>query len=495
MPESPAEASGLPETLTSPRATASMARAGGVLLHVTSLPGGHGMGDFGPEAYRFVDWLVKAGQTIWQILPLGPTGWGESPYASSSAFAGNPSLISLQTLVAEGLLQENELTPNVAGAEVQWDEVAAFKQRALLTAYGRFTPTVEYESFCVRAAYWLDDFARIRAGQGSNEGFERFVQFNFERQWAAVKHYANERGVRIMGDVPIFVADGSVDVLAHPELFYLDDRGHPTIVAGVPPDLFSATGQRWGNPLYRWEAMAADGYQWWRNRMRRILEQVDIVRVDHFRGFAAYWAVPASEKTALNGEWRRGPRFELFQAFAAEFGSLPMVIEDLGVITPDVVALREQLGYPGMKVLQFAFDSGPDNPYLPNNYVPNCIVYTGTHDNQTTLGWYRSQPQYVQDNVRKYLARDDSDIAWDFIRLALSSVATLAVVPVQDILRLGDEARLNFPGKAAGNWRWRMAPDSLNDDLAAQLHEMSATYGRVDVPPKGTENLPENYPL
>ncbi|MDE3076940.1 MAG: 4-alpha-glucanotransferase, partial [Chloroflexota bacterium] len=383
-----------------------------MLLHVTSLPGGQGIGDLGSEAYRFIDWLAAAGQQSWQILPLGPTGYGDSPYASSSAFAGNPLLISLERLVEEGLLQPHEVGGEAPGP-VDFGAVAGFKAAKLELALSRFRPTLAYEEFCAGAAYWLEDFVRIRARLGANEPFERFVQFLFHQQWSALRRYANERGIRIVGDIPIFVADGSVDMLAHPELFYLDERGRPTVVAGVPPDLFSATGQRWGNPLFRWEAMAADGYRWWRDRLRRTLELVDVVRIDHFRGFAAYWAVPAGEATAARGRWRSGPGLNLFRAASEEFGPLPLLVEDLGLITPDVVALRERLGCPGMKVLQFAFEGRADNPYLPHNYEPNCVVYTGTHDNQTTRGWYDSQPEQTRHEVRTYLGRDCNDISWD----------------------------------------------------------------------------------
>jgi len=336
---------------------------------------------------------------------------------------------------------------------------------------------------------------RIEAGGDAQaERFERFVQFEFDRQWEAVKRYANERHVRIVGDVPIFVADGSVDVRAHPELFHLDGKGRPTEVAGVPPDLFSATGQRWGNPLYNWPAMAKDGYRWWRDRLRRMLELFDVVRIDHFRGFAAYWSVPASAPTAETGEWKQGPGTDLFDQVGKELGQLPIVVEDLGLITTDVIQIKESLGFAGMKVLHFAFDGKADNPYLPHNYGPDYIVYTGTHDNDTTVGWYQSLQEHEKDAIRRYLSTDASDVAWDLIRAAQASVARVALFPAQDILSLGGEARFNFPGRSEGNWRWRLWPSALNDTLAQRLHDLTAYYNRLPRESTGPVEVP-NYPF
>jgi len=456
-------------------------RSSGVLLHVVSLPGGQGIGDMGPEAYRFVDWLAEAGQQLWQILPLGPTGYGNSPYASSSAFAGNADLISLERLVHDGLLQADQIEHDLPSGYVDYDNVHKLKVWALGQAFERFSGGEEFDTFCRDAAYWLDDYIRIEAGGDEGRArYLRFEQFEFQRQWSALKRYANERHVHIVGDVPVFVADGSVDVRAHPEQFLLDGEGRPTHVAGVPPDLFSETGQRWGNPLYDWEAMAAAGYSWWRDRLRRMLELVDVVRIDHFRAFAAYWAVPASAPTAEHGEWRQASGLAMFEAVGRELGALPIVVEDLGLITTDVLELRDSLGYPGMKVLHFAFDGKPDNPYLPHNYASHdCLVYTGTHDNDTTAGWYASLPEGDKDAVRRYLRTDASDIAWDLIRLASGSVARMAIFPAQDLLSLGAEARFNFPGKSEGNWSWRLPAGALTPELAGRLHDLTAYYNRL----------------
>jgi 4-alpha-glucanotransferase len=471
-------------------------RSSGVLLHVVSLPGGQGIGDMGPEAYSFVDWLAEAGQQLWQILPLGPTGYGDSPYASGSAFAGNPALISLERLADDGLLTREELANDLPADHVDYDNVHKLKEWALGQAFQRFRPGPEFEDFRRRAAYWLDDYVTIAAaGDAARADFLRFRQFAFDRQWTALRRYANERQVRIVGDVPIFVAAGSVDVRAHPDQFLLDQQGQPTHVAGVPPDLFSETGQRWGNPLYDWQAMAGDGYGWWRDRLRRMLELVDVVRIDHFRAFAAAWAVPAAEKTAERGEWRQGPGAELFHQVGRELGPLPIVVEDLGLITTDVIEVRNLLGFPGMKVLQFAFDGKPDNPYLPHNYTADCMVYTGTHDNDTSVSWYQQLPEQDKHAVRRYLGTDASDVAWDLIRLASASSARMAVFPAQDLLSLGAEARFNFPGKTEGNWSWRLPAGALDEALAARLRELTAYYNRLPRPEAAEPVLVKDYPF
>lgn len=491
-------------------------RAAGMLLHPTSLPGPHGIGDLGPAAYRFVDFLAAAGQRLWQVLPLGPTGYGDSPYAARSAFAGNPLLISLEQLRDEGLLTPDDLAevPDFPSDRVLYEQVEAFKLSRLRRAFARFCTQPEaaradFRAFRTRQAAWLDDFALFMALREAYDGavwtdwepaivqrdphalatrqqelaeettFHAFLQFLFERQWTALRRYANERGIRIIGDIPIFVAHDSADVWANQEMFLLDDRGNPTVVAGVPPDYFSPTGQRWGNPLYRWEVLAATGYRWWIDRFRAMLGLVDMIRIDHFRGFVAGWEVPADQETAEHGRWVPGPGKALFQAAQEALGNLPIIVEDLGTITPDVIALREQLGYPGMKVLQFAFGDDAHNPYLPHNYKPRCVVYTGTHDNDTTAGWFATRPPAERDAVLRYLGRDGQDIVWDMIRLALASVAEMAIIPLQDVLNLGSEARLNFPGQPQHNWRWRYREEQLTAEIGTRLRELCAIYGRT----------------
>ena len=492
-------------------------RESGVLLHPTSLPGPHGIGDLGAEARRFVDFLQAARQGLWQVLPTGPTGHGNSPYASPSSTAGNPLLISLETLMKEGLLSGHDIqhAPALPAERVAYDAVIALKMPLLRRAWRAFESgatahqRAELESFCGENKGWLDDYALFAALKDAHGGapwqqwepdiaarrpralqqwrlqldddvrFHRFVQFEFFRQWAVLKRYANERGVRIIGDIPIFVALDSADVWSRPELFHLDDRGNPTVVSGVPPDYFSKTGQRWGNPLYRWDVLAQEGYGWWIQRFRVALSQVDLVRIDHFRGFQAYWEVPARQKTAEHGRWVAGPGESFFRALEAVLGPLPVIAEDLGVITPEVEALRESLGYPGMKVLQFAFGSDARNPHLPHNFTHNCVVYTGTHDNDTTVGWFASRSQKERAAVLRYLGRPPGEIHWEMVRLAFSSVATIAIVPLQDLLGLGTEARMNLPGKAEGNWEWRFTPDRLGTHLAERLRELAETYGRA----------------
>lgn len=491
-------------------------RASGVLTHPTSFPGPHGIGDLGEASFRFIDWLVLAGQRVWQVLPLCPTGFGNSPYAAPSAFAGNPLLVSLTWLAGDGLLAPTDLdsAPSFPDYEVMFDEVAPFKQAVLRRAFDRFRAGAashqrgDFETFCGAEAYWLDDYALYMALKDEHGGarwtdwetdvklrqpeavnrwrnqlaneirFYQFVQFQFRRQWAELKQYANEREIRILGDVPIFVAHDSADVWANQTLFRLDDTGLPLVVAGVPPDAFSDSGQRWGNPLFNWRALAATDYRWWVDRIRATLAVVDLIRIDHFRGFAAAWAVPASDETAANGRWERGPGVEIFHAIERQTGDVSFVIEDLGLITPDVEALREELGFPGMKILQFAFGEGPENPYLPHNVQPNSVMYSGTHDNQTTVGWYQSRSERERRAIQRYIGKDGSDIAWDLIRLALSSVSDTVIVPLQDVMRLGDEARMNTPGRPSGNWAWRYPAHQLNPGLAAGLGELTWAYGR-----------------
>lgn len=490
-------------------------RHAGILLHPTSLPGPGGVGDLGDAAESFVDWLAAAGQTRWQILPLGPTGMGNSPYSAFSAFAGNPDLVSLDRLVSDGLLSPGDL--RAAAESRDADATRKLRDSALRLAAERFfagqgqqlRPT--FDAFRREQAGWLDDFClfmAIRVEQGQTGWIDwpaplrlrepaalaaarerlaaeidavAFAQFAFDRQWAALRRYANQRGVLIFGDIPIFVAYDSADVWANRAQFQLDSGGRRTQVAGVPPDYFSATGQLWGNPLYDWERMRENGFRWWIERFRAVYRLVDIARIDHFRGFAAYWSIPATAPTAIEGAWRPGPGIALFDAVRqalAPDDALPIVAEDLGLITPDVDALRHAAGFPGMSVLQFAFGSGADNLYLPHNLPRDTVVYSGTHDNDTTIGWYLTADERARDHVRRYLGVSGDEIAWDLIRAAWRSVAETAIVPLQDVLSLGSEARMNVPGRAEGNWGWQMAPDALDPDLAVQLRNLTVLYGR-----------------
>jgi 4-alpha-glucanotransferase len=498
------------------------------LLHPSSLPGPHGVGDLGPNAYRFVDFLVAAGQTYWQILPLGPTGYGDSPYQTFSAFAGNPLLISPDLLVEDGLLPESALAeaPSFPAECVDFGAVIPHKQQLLALAWTQYqrsgTPAQQREVSDFIAAHrsWLEPFAQFMALKEAHGGKpwpkwapalatrkvetlarwsaqhateirrHMFNQYLFFRQWHRLKGYAASKGIRIIGDAPIFVAHDSADCWAHRELFWLKPDGEPSLIAGVPPDYFSATGQRWGNPLYRWDVMAADGYRWWIDRLRMVLATVDVLRLDHFRGFAGYWAIPGDAPTAVTGRWEPGPGLSFLVAVERALGHLPIIAEDLGVITPDVVALRDHFGFPGMRVLQFAFDpfeEGPGNVHLPHNHVQNAIVYTGTHDNDTTAGWYAAAPPRHQRYVRAYARATRTDpavVAWDLVRLAHASVAQTAVVPVQDLLGLGSEGRMNFPGRPGGNWQWRVAASALTADLATRLSQLTRLYGRAPVKAK-----------
>ncbi len=489
-------------------------RSSGILLHPTSLPGPFGIGDLGPAARAWLDTLAAAKQKWWQILPLGPTGYGDSPYQAFSAFAGNPYLISPQILREEGLVDAADIERRFQAERVDYGPVIEFKNRLTARAWENFQAGRAawmwpfFEQFLAENFGWLDDFAlfmalkdahagrawhdwpqelrlrepaaleRARRELGHVIGLNQFRQFLFARQWRALKQDANERGIRIIGDVPIFVASDSADVWASPHLFWLDDRRRPTVVAGVPPDYFSATGQLWGNPLYDWTALKRTGYAWWIARLRETLKQVDLIRLDHFRGFEAYWEVAAGRPTAEIGRWVPGPGADLLSTLREALGQLPLIAEDLGVITPAVEALRDQFGLPGMRILQFAFSDGAANAYLPHNFVRNTVVYTGTHDNDTTRGWFESLPESERDPVRRYLARDGNDIVWDLIRLAWSSVADCAIVPLQDVLDLGTEARMNLPGRAAGNWTWRFTESMLTAALLERLRELTTLYGR-----------------
>lgn len=492
-------------------------RRSGVLLHPTSLPGPYGIGDLGPEAHRWLEWLAAAGQTLWQVLPLGPTGYGDSPYQCFSSFAGNPYLVSPQALIADGLLTPGDLAdaPRLGDGPIDFGPVIEFKVHVLARAFERFatqaSPALraEYDAFGHAQAAWLDDFALFMALKEAHGGrawmawapelalrdgaalaaartrlagaveSQRFRQFVFRRQWQTVRAHAHELGIALFGDMPIFVAHDSADVWAHPGLFHLDARGERTVVAGVPPDYFSTTGQLWGNPLYRWDVLARDGYRWWIERVRATLETVDLVRLDHFRGFEAYWEVPADRPTAEVGRWVKGPGVALFEALRAALGDLPMVAEDLGVVTPEVEALRDTFDLPGMKILQFAFGGDTADPFLPHNFTQHCAAYTGTHDNDTARGWYEvAATERERDFARRYLGRDGSDFAWDLTRAGMASVAHTFVVPLQDVLNLGVEARMNLPGRPAGNWGWRYRREELGEAVGARLAELTALYGR-----------------
>jgi 4-alpha-glucanotransferase len=508
-------------------------RQSGLLLHPTSLPGEFGIGDLGDEAYRFVDFLEASGQSLWQVLPLGPTGYGDSPYQCFSAFAGNPILVSPTRLAAMGLLTAEDIAHHGFNAErVDYGPVIEYKSALLRRAYENHKTRLdhgldlEFGAFCVESAEWLEDYALFRAIKRSRGGAawntwepelarrdpaaiakaraafhaeidsEKFAQFLFFRQWHELKDYANDRGIRIMGDVPIFVAYDSSDVWVRKDLFELDEAGNPTVVAGVPPDYFSETGQLWGNPLYKWDRLRAEKFAWWIARVKATLQFVDLLRLDHFRGFAAYWEVPAGEPTAVNGTWVDAPGTELFAALRGALGSLPIVAEDLGVITPDVEALRDEFDLPGMRVLQFAFVDEPwsKSVHIPYNYVPNSVVYTGTHDNETAVGWFSSLSNAEPDSalakadgrIRRYcldiLGTDAANLHWGFIRAAFASVARMAIVPLQDLLGLGSDARMNRPSSASGNWDWRLADGALTKELALELRRVTELYGRLPLP-------------
>jgi 4-alpha-glucanotransferase len=472
-------------------------RSSGILLHPTSLPGPYGIGEIGSEAYKFVDFLESAGQKIWQVLPLGPTGYGDSPYASFSAFAGNPLLISTERLLRNGYLTETDLAhvPAFPNERVDYGWVIHWKFPLLARAAERFFAAnrerAAFDAFRAKHSWWLAEYARFMAAkQPYPEDTQRYWQFEFFQQWQELKTYANERGIRIMGDLPIYVAGDSAEVRFHPELFQVDKQGRPLLVAGVPPDYFSATGQLWGNPIYRWDVMKANGYEWWIRRLRHTLELIDFVRLDHFRGFEAYWQVSAAEKTAINGEWVKGPGAELFAAVEKQLGPLPIVAENLGVITEEVEAIRRQFGYPGMSVLQFAFGNDPQAPtFRPHNYPREVVAYTGTHDNDTTVGWWNSTAETgstrtesdierERDFTRNYLRTGGQEINWTFIQTILASVADTVLIPMQDVLGLGSEARMNLPGRGEGNWQWRLQAGALEPAYGARLKELATLYDR-----------------
>ena len=497
------------------------------MLHLTSLPSKFGIGDLGKEAKAFVDFLVKAKQTYWQVLPLGPTGYGDSPYSSFSAFAGNTLLVSPEKIVEDGFLDKKDLlkTPDFPAGKVDFGKVFDYKNALLKSAFANFRNTTDekvrdsFHTFCNLNAFWLEDYSLFRALKISNnqdswqkwdaslklrepealaearktlddEIFaQKFYQFLFFKQWDALKDYCAKREIKIVGDIPLFVALDSADVWCNPAQFKLNADGAPQVVAGVPPDYFSDTGQLWGNPIYNWEQMQADEFRWWIARVRHTLNLVDVVRIDHFRGFAAAWEVPGADKTAQNGRWADVPGRELFNALENNLGKLQVMAEDLGVITPDVEELRDSFGFPGMRILQYAFAGDARNRDLPHNYVRNCVVYTGTHDNDTTVGWFdsksgadstrdKAQINHEQEFCLKYLGSDGHEIHWDFIRAALASVADTAILPMQDLLGLGGDARMNLPASSAGNWSWQCRNGEINEDTARRLGELTQIYDR-----------------
>ena len=494
----------------------NLPRASGILLHPTSFPGPDGIGDLGPEAYQWIDFLKDSGTSLWQVLPLGPTGYGDSPYQCFSAFAGNPYLVSPTLLLDEGLLTRSDIAdrPSFSQDNIDYGAAINWKITLLKRAYKHFMLSENaqlkdrFQHFIAEQAAWLHDyslFMAIKQDQGGQSwltwekplkmretgallDFEKhngdaiqeqaFRQFLFFEQWNSLKDYAHSSGVRIIGDVPIFISMDSADIWTHRELFFIDAKGNPTFIAGVPPDYFSPTGQLWGNPLYNWKKHHDTGYAWWVERMRASLQIFDWIRLDHFRGFAAYWKIKAGSPTAEVGKWEKGPGAALFTALGKALGSLPIIAEDLGVITPDVVALREQFGFPGMCILQFAFGGDSKDRFLPHNYIPNSVVYTGTHDNDTTLGWFNTVSSQERTYCLKYLNRDGTDIASDMIRAIWSSTASFAIAPMQDFLNLDTHARMNYPSQADGNWCWRMPASAASTGLSERIKELNYLYSR-----------------
>lgn len=490
-------------------------RSSGVLLHITSLPGPHGIGDLGPDAYRFADWLALCGQGLWQILPTTPIGPGDSPYQSVSAFAGSPLMVALEPLIARGwMIQPEPPEGGFVAERVDFDRVVPWRMKCLRrAALGFFTGAdaidlARFEAWARAHAGWLDDYSmfmtletlhggapwwswqmplrqrnstaldRVRANHDAEIRFWRFVQWCFDEQFMALKAYANSKGIRIVGDLPIFVAHHSADCWMRPDLYVLDDTDQPPVVAGVPPDALALEGQRWGNPLYCWESMAADGFKWWIDRIHRVLDQVDIFRIDHFRGFASYYEIPASCTTAKEGRWVAGPGRVLFNAIEKALGKLPIIAEDLGFITSDVIDLRDAFGFPGMRILQFGFGADANHEFLPHNYVPTTVAYTGTHDNDTVLGWWQSAPENERAYAGCYLAATERDIHWAMIRAASNSVAQIAIFPMQDVLGLDGRNRMNVPGTATGNWHWRFDWSMVGDEPGRVLGLMTAASGR-----------------
>ena len=498
-------------------------RYAGILLHPTSFPSPYGIGDLGHGAYRFIDFMERSGMSAWQVLPLGPTGFGDSPYQPFSSFAGQPYIISPDHLKELGLLSDSDFCdmPQWNPEMIDYGAAIEFKTALLHKAYENFiNPDVkdqfstneammkEYEDFC-NDSFWLEDYALFMAGKDFHQGapwymwedtlknpnktqkktwmkklenemgYYKFIQFIFYSEWMKLKKYANDKGIKIIGDIPFFVALDSADVWTNKKLFKLDSKGYPTVVAGVPPDYFSATGQLWGNPIYNWAEHTKTGYEWWFNRVKTQLTIADYLRIDHFRGFDKYWEVPYGEPTAVNGKWVEAPGDNFFATLEAYFGyHMPIIAEDLGQIEDSVIELRDKYGFPGMKILQFAFENPNENHFLPHNHIPNCVCYTGTHDNDTTLGWYRNCFEASRDKLRRYFSTDGNDICWVMIRAVFGSVADMAIIPMQDVLELDSWARFNKPGEPAGNWAWRYKDEALTDHLSARLYETAKMYGR-----------------
>ena len=495
-------------------------RTSGVLMPISSLPSQYGIGTMGKEARRFVDFLEKGGQTYWQILPICPTSYGDSPYQSFSSFAGNPYFIDLELLCKDKLLTKKECESYKWGKKPQYVDygIMYVNRYALLRkAYERFskkTPA-DYEAFCSKEAEWLDEYTLFMALKDANGGvawsewddalkfrkpeameeakekyaddiaFYKMLQYLFFKQWTALKAYANEKGIRIIGDVPIYVAMDSADVWANPTQFYLDKDLNPIEVAGCPPDAFSADGQLWGNPLFRWDVMKKDSYSWWTKRISAMAKLYDIVRIDHFRGFDSFYAIPAKDDTAKNGVWKDGPGMDLFNVLEKKLGKLPIIVEDLGFLTPSVKKLLKDSGFPGMKVIQFAFDSREDSDYLPHNYPQHCVVYTGTHDNDTVMGWMKTAPKACVRFAKDYLnLTKEEGYNWGMMRAAWSSVADMAIVPMQDLLGLDSKARINIPSTTGGNWQWRATPEQIDNKLAKKLHKCMQMYARLREEPE-----------
>ena len=494
-----------------------MKRASGVLLPVFSLPSKYGIGCFSKEAYKFIDQLKEAGQSYWQILPLGPTGYGDSPYQSFSTYAGNPYFIDLKTLVKEGLLTKKECKAYDFGdqeTKIDYEKIYYSRFKVLKKAFQRFKPDKEYQEFVKENEGWLEDYSLYMAIKDSKDGaswnvwedslknrepealvkakeelkdaidFYKFQQYEFDRQWKKLHAYANKQGIQIVGDIPIYVAFDSADAWAAPEMFQFDEENNPVAVAGCPPDAFSATGQLWGNPLYNWEYHKKTGYEWWIRRIGYCFKLYDVVRIDHFRGFDEYYAIPYGDETAVNGKWMPGPGMDLFQAVEAKLGRPNIIAEDLGFLTDSVLKMLADSGFPGMKVLQFAFDPSAESAYLPHTYPKNCVVYTGTHDNDTTRGWYHSESKATRDFAKEYMnvqRMDEDNLAWDFIRVAMGSVADLCITPMQDFLNLDGEARINMPSTLGGNWAWRMKKGQFDKEIVKQMARMTKIYGRLPV--------------
>ncbi len=496
-------------------------RSAGILLHPTSLPGNYGIGDLGEDAFKFVDFLKEAGQTLWQVFPLGPTGYGDSPYQCFSAFAGNPLLVSPDKLEADGFLSSKNLSEKQKfnPKQINFGEIINHKKSLLRKAFNNFKNDSnglrkDFDEFCEKHKDWLEDFALFMAAKDFHNGdvwskwekglihrtekalkewkkklnddiqYHKFVQFNFFRQWKAVRDYANKNGIKIIGDMPIFIAYDSADLWANKEIFSVDEDGKLETVAGVPPDYFSPTGQLWGNPLYRWKVMQKDDFLWMKKRFASLYELIDIVRIDHFRGFDAYWEIPGDAKTAESGRWVKAPGEKLFKSLIKHLGDIPILAEDLGVITPEVEALRDKFNFPGMKILQFAFGTDMETKFLPHNYIPNCVVLTGSHDNDTTRAYFeeaKMKENHIFEHAQVYLNYFDNDIVNELIRTAYASVAKIVIIPMQDILNLGGDSRMNFPGKLGGNWTWRFTWEQIHENIVPHYKGLAVLYER---PPK-----------